>query len=577
MPVTRLFLSAAASACRRPLWRLCPLALVLLAAGCATPPAARPPLRLTVLHTNDHHGRFWTNADGEGGLAARKTVIDRIRAEVAASGGQLLLLDGGDVNTGVPESDLQDAEPDFQGMARIGYDAMAVGNHEFDKPRSVLLKQRQSVPFPLLSANIYQDGQRLFEPYRLFNKGGYTIAVLGLTTDDTAKMVLPDNVKGTEFRPPIAEAAVLVPQLRAQADMVIAATHMGHYPDGLRGVNAPGDVEMARAVKGLDLIVGGHSQNPVCMLAENVRNSAYVPGQPCAPDRQNGAWIVQAHEWGKYVGRADFVIWPPGSRERSQPPEGAPPSWGGPATADAGQVDLVRYALIPINQKVRQADGQKVLATEAIAEDEGLKAFLQPFQAAGQARLNVPVGTADGVLDGDRARIRRQPTNLGVLVARAMMDKTGADAALINSGGVRDSLPAGAISYRDVLKVQPFSNTVGVLSLSGAELLDYLRVAARMTPESGGFPQTAGLQLLIEGTTLKAARIQGRPIDPQARYRLAINNFTATGGDGYPVMVKHPGYVDSGFNDADVLRAYIAARSPLKIADFAPGDAVTRR
>jgi 5'-nucleotidase/UDP-sugar diphosphatase len=107
---------------------------VLVLAGCSTPapPAARPPLQLTILHTNDHHGRFWTNADGEGGLAARKTVIDRVRAEVAAAGGQVLLLDGGDVNTGVPESDLLDAEPDFKGMALLGYDAMAVGNHEFD-------------------------------------------------------------------------------------------------------------------------------------------------------------------------------------------------------------------------------------------------------------------------------------------------------------------------------------------------------------------------------------------------------------------------------------------------------------
>ena len=110
------------------------VAAITLLAACSTPPSARPPLQLTILHTNDHHGRFWTNADGEGGLAARKTLIDAVRAEVAAAGGQTLLLDGGDVNTGVPESDLQDAEPDFKGMNQIGYDAMAVGNHEFDKP-----------------------------------------------------------------------------------------------------------------------------------------------------------------------------------------------------------------------------------------------------------------------------------------------------------------------------------------------------------------------------------------------------------------------------------------------------------
>jgi 5'-nucleotidase / UDP-sugar diphosphatase len=527
------------------------LALAALLAGCASTPAPRAPLKLTILHTNDHHGRFWPNADGEYGMAARKTLIDRQRAEIQAAGGQVLLLDGGDVNTGVPESDLQDAEPDFQGMNRLGYDAMAVGNHEFDKPPAVLAKQRAWAKFPLLSANIYKDGQRMFEPYRIFERGGYKIAVLGLTTDDTQKMVLPDNIRGITFTKPADEAAKLVPQLRGQADMVIAATHMGHYTDGKSGVNAPGEVEMARAVKGLDLIVGGHSQNPVCMLGENRRNDAYVPGQPCAPDRQNGTWIVQAHEWGKYVGRADFVI-------------------------DGGKVELVKYQLLPVNMK-RVVDGKKVLATEAIPEDAGLRDFLKPFQDNGQARLAVPVGSADGVLDGDRARVRAQPTTLGVLIARGMMDRMGADLAVMNSGGVRDSLPAGQISYRDVLKVQPFGNTVATVTMRGDELLQYLQAAAKMTPGSGAFPQTAGVRMQIEGGVLKDARIGGQPIDPQRSYRLAVTNFTATGGDGYPKLNTHPGYVDSGLTDADVLRAYIARRSPLKVADYEPGDAVTRR
>ncbi|MFN0183281.1 MAG: bifunctional UDP-sugar hydrolase/5'-nucleotidase UshA, partial [Aquabacterium sp.] len=440
-----------------------------LLAGCATAPAERPPLKLTVLHTNDHHGRFWPNGDGEYGLAARKTLIDRVRAEVKAAGGELLLLDGGDVNTGVPESDLQDAEPDIKGMDLLGYDAMAVGNHEFDKAPEVLAKQVKWVQFPVLSANIYKNGQRLFKPYHVFERSGYKIAVLGLTTDDTAKMVLPANIVGIEFRKPAEEAAKLLPELRAKADMVIAATHMGHYANGNRGVNAPGDVEMARAVKGLDLIVGGHSQNPVCMLSENVRNTAYVPGTPCAPDRQNGAWIVQAHEWGKYVGRADFEI-------------------------KGGQINLLRYQLLPVNLK-RTVDGKKVPFTEAIPEDEGVRAFLRPFQDNGQARLQIPVGATEGLFDGTRDRVRRQPTNLGVLIARAMMDRTGADLALINSGGIRDSLPDGRITYRDVLKVQPFSNMLAVVTLSGAELTTWLQAAAKMTPGAGAFPHTAGVRM----------------------------------------------------------------------------------
>lgn len=550
------------------------VAAALLAACTSTPtssptgqtvkPAAaeRPPLRLTILHTNDHHGRFWPNADGEYGMAARKTAIDRIRAEVAAAGGHVLLLDGGDINTGVPESDLQDAEPDFLGMNRLGYDASTVGNHEFDKSPEVLAKQRAWAKFAFLSANIYQraDGKRLFEPYRIFERGGYRIAVMGLTTNDTPKLVLPSNVAHLEFRKPAEEAAQLLPELRAKADMVIAATHMGHYPDGKSGVNAPGDVEMARSLprgssgtNGLDLIVGGHSQNPVCMLLEaNQRNPVYVPGQPCAPDRQNGTWIVQAHEWGKYVGRADFEI-------------------------SAGTVRLLRYELIPINLKRTLPDGSKQHYTELIPEDPGLRATLEPFQAQGQLRLQVPVGETIGVFDGDRARIRIQPTNLGHLLARAMLAKTGADLAVMNSGGIRDSLPAGRISYRDVLKVQPFGNTVTTVRLKGHELLAWLGAAARMSPTAGGYPQTAGVQMVIEQGVLKEARVQGRAIESQRDYVLAINQFTAIGGDGYPKLNEHPGYTNTGFVDAEVLRDYIAQRSPLRADDYTPPADVLRK
>ena len=535
------------------------LLLTALLGACATAPApvpARAPLHLTILHTNDHHGHFWTNADGEYGLAARQTVIKRIRAEVAAEGGQLLLLDGGDINTGTAESDLQDAEPDFKGMNLLGYDASAVGNHEFDKPAAVLARQRTWAQFPLLSANIYKtsDGQRLFEPYRIFSKGGYKIAVIGLTTEDTLKLELPDNLQGLEFRRPAAELAKLLPGLRAQADMVIAATHMGHYPDGQHRRLTPGDVEMAREVPGLDLIVGGHSQDPVCMLAENVRNEAYVPGQPCAPDRQNGTWIVQAHEWGKYVGRADFVI-------------------------DAGQVQLLRYQLIPINLKRTLADGSKQPYTQEIAQDAGVRAFLVPYQKSGDELLGVPVGSSDGRFEGARSEVRQRPTNLGTLVARSMLERTGADVALANAGGLRDSLPAGTLSYRDVRKVLPFGGTLAVVELTGAELLDYLRAAAQMTPGSGGLPQTAGVSLRVDKTNgePRDVLIKGQPLDLKRKYRLAINHFTAVGGDGYPKLDQHPALVDTGFVDAEVLRSYIERHSPLRTADYDPlGDSFQR-
>ncbi len=535
------------------------LAAVLLL-GCSGMPSGGPDkdktYRLTILHTNDHHGRFWKNGDGEYGMAARKTLIDQIRAEVGQAGGQSLLLDGGDVNTGVPESDLQDAVPDFRGMNLLGYDAMAVGNHEFDKPLNILRMQRDLARFPMLSANIYDSGKRMFEPYKVFNLGGLRVGVMGLTTEDTFKMVSPDNIKNIEFRSVIAEAAKVVPELRAKADIVIAATHMGHYENGNSGTQSAGDVEMARAVKGIDMVVGGHSQNPVCMKAENVLDREYVPGTECRPERQNGTWIVQAHEWGKYVGRADFEY-------------------------RNGEFKLVKYALIPVNLKkpVKAADGKTTMVTYTgeIAENKEMLDLLKPFQEFGQQKLNIEIGATDGRLEGDRAVVRAKPASMGVLIGRALIDKTKADFAVVNAGGVRDSFAAGKLTYKDVLKVQPFGNTTVTVDLTGTEVMAYLNAAAKMSVGSGAFAQFAGIDLVITGGTVTSANFRGAPVDPAKTYRMVINNFVAAGGDGYPRLTGHKSFVDTGFVDADLLRAYITAKSPLKAADYQPGDAVVRK
>lgn len=291
-------------------------AILATLAGCATQPAHEwnedTTYKLTVLHTNDHHGRFWQNKYGEYGMAARKTLIDELRAEIQAEGGSALLLSGGDINTGVPESDLQDAEPDFKGMSKIGYDAMALGNHEFDNPLEVLFKQQEWANFPMLSANIYdkETGKRLFQPYAMFNKQGIKIAVIGLTTEDTAKLGNPEFIGEVDFRDPKEEAKKVIAELKEteKPDLIFAVTHMGHYENGNRGVNAPGDVALARYLNegDLDMIVGGHSQEPVCMEGPNVIKKNFMPGDECKPDVQNGTYIVQAYEWGKFVGRADY-------------------------------------------------------------------------------------------------------------------------------------------------------------------------------------------------------------------------------------------------------------------------------
>ncbi|MDK1193267.1 bifunctional UDP-sugar hydrolase/5'-nucleotidase UshA [Cronobacter dublinensis] len=515
---------------------------------------------ITILHTNDHHGHFWRNEYGEYGLAAQKTLVDSVRREVTAQGGSVLLLSGGDINTGVPESDLQDAEPDFRGMNLIGYDAMAVGNHEFDNPLSVLRQQQKWAKFPLLSANIYQKStnERLFKPWAIFKPQGIKIAVIGLTTDDTAKIGNPEFFTDIEFRKPADEAKLVIQELQQneKPDVIIAATHMGHYDNGDHGSNAPGDVELARALPpgALTMIVGGHSQDPVCMASENKKQVDYVPGTPCAPDRQNGTWIVQAHEWGKYVGRADFQF-------------------------RNGEMKLVRYQLIPINLKKKvtwdNGESERVLYTPQIPENPQMLSLLTPFQKKGQAQLMVKIGSVNGRLEGDRSKVRFVQTSMGHLILNAQIARTGADFAVMSGGGIRDSIEGGDITYKDVLKVQPFGNTLVYVDMTGKEVVEYLTPVAQKKPDSGAYPQFANVSFTASGGALNDLKIKGEPVDPAKTYRMATLSFNATGGDGYPPIDKKPGYVNTGFVDAEVLKQYIQQSSPLDVNAFKPKGEVS--
>ncbi|WP_088328890.1 bifunctional UDP-sugar hydrolase/5'-nucleotidase UshA [Lacimicrobium sp. SS2-24] len=524
--------------------------LLILITGCAanTSPSTQP-VSITILHTNDHHGRFWRNDAGEYGLAARKTLIDGIREEVEGKGGVVLLLSGGDINTGVPESDLQQAEPDFKGMRLLGYDAMALGNHEFDNPLSVLDRQHTWAGFPLLSANIYDRNtqHRRYQPYAVLKRQGLTIVVIGLTTEDTEKVGNPEYIKELEFRDAAAEAKALIADVRRRyaVDMVIAVTHMGHYDNGESGINAPGDVTLARAqVPGsLDMIIGGHSQEPVCMLSAHINQQAYSPGQPCQPDYQNGTWIMQAHEWGKYVGRADFIL-------------------------RNGELELQEYQLIPVNLRNQPA------AMPPLNEDAQMLALLQPFQQMGAQKLNVKIAELNGRLEGDRSEVRFRQTNLGRLIAAAQMHKTHSDFGLISGGGVRDSINPGDVTYKDVLRVQPFGNTVGYVQMSGQEVLDYLSQVATKPTDSGAYAQFYNLSFRLVKGRLEDVKIGGSPLQPQSQYRFSLAAFYASGGDGYPRLTDHPGYVDTGFVDAEVLRLYMQQNSPIDASDYAPSGEI---
>ncbi|EBC3690030.1 bifunctional UDP-sugar hydrolase/5'-nucleotidase [Salmonella enterica] len=541
------------------------VALALLAAFALTTQPAQAyekdkTYKITILHTNDHHGHFWRSEYGEYGLAAQKTLVDSIRKEVAQEGGSVLLLSGGDINTGVPESDLQDAEPDFRGMNLIGYDAMAVGNHEFDNPLTVLRQQEKWAKFPFLSANIYQKstGERLFKPWAIFTRQDIKIAVIGLTTDDTAKIGNPEYFTDIEFRKPAEEAKVVIQELNMneKPDVIIATTHMGHYDNGDHGSNAPGDVEMARSLPAgsLAMIVGGHSQDPVCMASENKKQVNYVPGTPCAPDKQNGIWIVQAHEWGKYVGRADFEF-------------------------RNGEMKMVNYQLIPVNLKKKvtwdNGKSERVLYTPEIAENPQMLSLLTPFQNKGKAQLEVKIGSVNGLLEGDRSKVRFVQTNMGRVILAAQIARTGADFGVMSGGGIRDLIEAGDITYKSVLKVQPFGNIVVYADMSGKEVVDYLTAVAQMKPDSGAYPQFANVSFVAKEGKLTELKIKGEPVDPAKTYRMATLSFNATGGDGYPRIDNKPGYVNTGFIDAEVLKEFIQQNSPLDAAAFTPKGEVS--
>lgn len=501
--------------------------LVLLV-SCAQTYTKGKTYKLTILHTNDHHGRFWSNKEGEYGLAARATLIKELRQQAENEGAEVLLLDAGDVNTGVPQSDLLDAEPDFKGMAAIGYDVMAIGNHEFDKPLKTIQKQQKEwAKFPFISANIYDEKtkNRVFPSHITKNFDGLKVTIFGLTTEDTPKKSKPENSAGLFFTPSVEEGKKIVPELRPQADILIALTHTGHFVDGKHGADAPGDVTLARSVKGIDLIVGGHTQKPLFK-----------------PDIQNGTIIVQAFEWGKYVGKVDLEF-------------------------KDGKVTLVDYKLIPVNLKE---------SSVKIKDDEKILNLLKPYKEQGDKSLQIELAHADVEYIGRRDIVRFGETNLGNLIAKAYQDKFKADVGLTNSGGIRDSIYPGKVTIETVMMVLPFAGEIVTTEMTGAELKNYIEYAiTKLTPGSGSFPQFSGIEVVLNTQTQKitSLKINGKTISATQKYTLALPEFIARGGDKYPTVT----YIKYGHSDADLLAEFIKKKKHLSTSDFAPTGYIKKK
>jgi 5'-nucleotidase/UDP-sugar diphosphatase len=480
---------------------------------------------LVVLHTNDTHGHpvkfFQYPAPDVGGLPARATVVARIREQHR----NVLVLDAGDLNTGRLESNLFKARPDLEGYNYIGYDAMAIGNHEFDNPIGVLREQMELATFPFISANVRTKwGEYLAEPYIIKELDGLKVAIFGLTTKETEVIGNPENTRDLVFEDEIEIANNLVPELRRKADLVIALVHLGIYDSSSKGSK-----RLAYEVSGIDLIVDGHSHTKL--------DAPIVVTHPLTG---HNTPIVQAWKWGLILGKVDLFV-------------------------QNKRVIDYRFEAIPINLKEveKRPDGVKVyhFIGEEIPEDPKLLDLLEPYVAKAESVLFKVIGQAEATFFYDGVREEENP--LGNLVADSMLWYTkylGADFALQNGGGIRADLPEGRLTERMIYEALPFDSTVVVLTLDGKSVQSLFEYMATISSGEGGFPQVSErVSMTIDMRKKKCTQvmINGKPLDTSRTYKIATNSYLAAGGDGYRIFLKAIDAYDSSMFQRDVLIEYI--------------------
>jgi len=464
------------------------------------------PFSLTVLHTNDTHGRplaFKRSGTLVGGMAARKAAVDALRERH----GDLLLVDAGDVCDGMPVSNLHRTEPDFVGMNLIGYDAMAVGNHEFSHDLERILELERMAGFPFVCANVKKKttGVYPFKPYVIVERQGRRIALLGLVTGYLKKMVISERVAGLELIDPLDAAKEWVPLLRTKADHVIVLSHCGYGYD--RNV-------LARGVDGIDLIVGGHSHS-------------VLP----APERVGDTVVVQAGKHGLFLGVVTLHF--------------------------AGkELERAEGGLLPIN--FSPGDREQYLDIGPLKEDADLLARLQPYRE----RLSGLLGRVVGSVTAPRDRVEEgwRDSPWGNLAADAMRWAAGADCAITNMGGVRTELGPGEVTVEDVVSMLPFDNTVINVDLKGTVLLDLLEHAVFVREErrraSGAL---SGIEVVLNRRSdgILSVEVAGAPLSEKKTYTVAVNSFMFQGGDGFGMLSKNEGFYDLGFKYSDALVRYL--------------------
>ncbi|MFV0292886.1 MAG: bifunctional metallophosphatase/5'-nucleotidase [Paracoccus sp. (in: a-proteobacteria)] len=508
--------------------------------------AAQAESVLHILHTNDFHSRvesinkYDSTCDAEteekgecfGGTARLATKIAEMRTRFEAAGEPVLLLDGGDQFQGSLFYTTYKGKDTAEFMNALGYDAMAVGNHEFDDGPEALAALIDATKFPIISANIDASQSNLLKDKLMrstvIDAGGEKIGIVGGTTMDAPEISSPGDA--LIFQDDIDAITADVENLTAEGiTRIIAVTHIGYGHE--QGI--------AARVPGLDALVGGHSHTYL--------SSTDAKAEGPYPTMVSGAGgtavpVVQAGSYGKYLGHLKLTF------------------------DDDG--------------KVVAAEGEPILIDASVEPDPEIAARIRELAAPIDELKNRIVAETGSEIGADRADCRARECVMGTLVADAMLDRVkdqGIQIAIQNGGGLRASIDAGPISMGEVISVLPFQNTLSTFTLKGSDVVAALENGvSQIEDEAGRFAQVAGVKYTVDPSAEPGSRIsdvqvmkdgEWAPIDVDAEYGMVSNNYVRNGGDGYDVFATNAmNAYDYGPDLADVLAEYIAGQGP----DFAP-------
>lgn len=493
--------------------------------------------KLVVLHTNDMHGHYETTEEqiGIAGVAALKDHYE-------AQGADVILLDAGDFSQGTTLVNHEKGLKAAEYLVAAGYDAVALGNHEFDfgydavQDIAAVLK---TGGVPILAANVLKDGtdEPFFGDATVLEKGGMKIGVFGLDTAETQTKAAPSSVRGLDFvdgAEMFALAQKQVDALKAKGcDYIICVCHLGVDEESI----GRRSTELAAAVTGIDLIVDGHSHTMMDggeMVNDTmiVSTGSYLANVGTVvideATKEETAKLVSAADYAANIGVYDEELTKM-------------------VTADAAEVQAI-YEGIFATTKV-DLDGQK---------DPGVRT----------KETNLGDFSADAYLYAGREYVKEQGMDISV------------DVALSNGGGIRASIPAGEISMNTLYTVFPYGNTVVLVTITGEQLLEVLEASTFATPTAiGGFPQIAGAEYTVNtaipyengeqypdstyyapakpGSRVTINSVNGKPFDPEANYTVVVNSFQAEGGDTYYALTQGSFVKDTAIVDADALIAYV--------------------